>query len=68
MFQNKKGDQTFETTAELIFPASRFDNGIEIRCEADNSVMLEAGEAPLHSSFTLDVLCMFFIDNDTMLW
>lgn len=42
----------------MIFTASRFENGINIRCEADNVVMRDESDKPLQDSLILEVLCM----------
>lgn len=56
-----KNDGTFETISKLEFTASRFENGITIRCEADNIVMREDSDKPLHDTLTLEVMCECFV-------
>lgn len=41
----------------MIFNASRFENDLEFRCEADNIVLQASREKPLSSALTLEVLC-----------
>lgn len=53
-FQN---DGTFETISQLVFEATRFENGITIRCEADNIVMREDSDKPIHDTLNLEVMC-----------
>lgn len=55
--QNQKGDDTFETVSQMIFTATRFENGVDIRCEADNIVMRDDLEKPLHATHLLEVMC-----------
>lgn len=52
-----RNDGTFETISKLEFTASRFENGITIRCEADNIVMREDSDKPIHDTMTLEVMC-----------
>ncbi|KAJ6649403.1 Hemicentin-1 [Pseudolycoriella hygida] len=54
-----QNDGTFQTISSLIFTASRFENGVQIRCEADNIVMREDLDKPLHDTLTLDVMCKY---------
>ncbi|XP_055597510.1 hemicentin-1-like isoform X2 [Uranotaenia lowii] len=51
-----QNDGTFETISQMIFTATRFENGASIRCEADNIVMREDGDRPLHDTLTLEVM------------
>jgi hypothetical protein len=41
----------------MIFTATRFENTANMRCEADNIVMRNKKEDPLHETFTLEVFC-----------
>lgn len=50
-------DQTFRTISELSFMASRFENGVIFRCDADNVVMRDDSDNPLHDSLLLQVMC-----------
>lgn len=52
-----KNDGTFETTSKMEFTATRFENGISIRCEADNLVMWEDSDKPIHDTMMLEVMC-----------
>uniref|UniRef100_A0A336K1W8 CSON005257 protein n=1 Tax=Culicoides sonorensis TaxID=179676 RepID=A0A336K1W8_CULSO len=52
----EKKDGTFETVSQMIFTATRFENGASIRCEADNIVMRDDGERPLHDTLVLEVM------------
>lgn len=52
-----KNDGTFETISKMEFTATRFENGITIRCEADNIVMREDSDKPMHDTLTLEVMC-----------
>lgn len=59
--KNKQEDETDLTTtmlSQLTFTASRFENGVGIRCDADNIVMQQEQEKPLHSLVMLQVMCM----------
>ncbi|XP_055535886.1 hemicentin-1 isoform X2 [Wyeomyia smithii] len=51
-----QNDGTFETISQMIFTATRFENGASMRCEADNIVMREDGDRPLHDTLTLEVM------------
>ncbi|KFB37688.1 AGAP012343-PA-like protein [Anopheles sinensis] len=51
-----QNDGTFETISQLIFTATRFENGASIRCEADNVVMREDMDRPLHDTLPLEVM------------
>ncbi|KAL1401074.1 hypothetical protein pipiens_006909 [Culex pipiens pipiens] len=51
-----QNDGTFETISQMIFTATRFENGASIRCEADNIVMREDGDRPLHDTLVLEVM------------
>lgn len=41
----------------MIFTATRFENNAMIRCEADNVVMRNEMDKPLHDSLALEVMC-----------
>ena len=43
----------------MIFTATRFENNALIRCEADNVVMRNEMDKPLHDTIPLEVLCKF---------
>jgi hypothetical protein len=49
-------DGTFDTTSQMIFTATRFENGVSIRCEADNIVMRDDLDKPLHDTVLLEVM------------
>ena len=51
-----------------MFSASRFENGITIRCEADNVVMRDDSDKPLHDSLVLEVMCKYIIILNNELW
>ena len=51
------GDNTFETVSNIVFKATRFDNDVDIRCEADNIVKQDSIEKPLHNTISLEVFC-----------
>ncbi|XP_058464148.1 uncharacterized protein LOC131438278 isoform X6 [Malaya genurostris] len=51
-----QNDGTFETISQMIFTATRFENGASMRCEADNIVMRDDGDRPLHDTLTLEVM------------
>lgn len=57
LHQDLKNDGTFETLSQLIFAATRFENGVQIRCEADNIVMRDDSDKPLHDTLSLEVMC-----------
>lgn len=54
-----QGDGTFETVSQMIFTATRFENTAVIRCEADNIVMRNEMDKPLHESLNLEVMCKY---------
>lgn len=56
MKSEEKNDGTFETVSQMIFTATRFENGASIRCEADNIVMRDDFERPLHDTLVLEVM------------
>lgn len=41
----------------MIFTATRFENNALIRCEADNVVMRNEMDKPLHDTLPLEVMC-----------
>ena len=43
----------------MIFSATRFENNALIRCEADNIVMRNEKDKPLHDTLALEVLCEY---------
>ncbi|KAG5680757.1 hypothetical protein PVAND_010244 [Polypedilum vanderplanki] len=49
-------DGTYETVSQMIFTATRFENNANIRCEADNIVMRNELDKPMHDSLPLEVL------------
>lgn len=61
--QLPKDDKTFETRSQMIFTATRFENSALIECKADNIVMRDEKDRPLHESINLEVLCKW--SNDT---
>ncbi|KAK6619009.1 hypothetical protein RUM44_003391 [Polyplax serrata] len=48
-------DGTYETQSNLVFTASRYENGGVITCEAINSVMIDKDESSMKSTLTLEV-------------
>lgn len=40
--------------------ASRFENGITFGCDADNIVMRDDSDKPLHDSLLLEVMCKYY--------
>ncbi|XP_067643045.1 uncharacterized protein nrm isoform X2 [Eurosta solidaginis] len=52
----EKGDGTYNTQSELIFNATRFENDMVFRCDAENVVLQINREKPFTSSLTLEVL------------
>lgn len=57
--QTIQADGTYDTLSQLIFTASRFENGASFRCEADNVVMREDNDKPIHETLVLEVLCEY---------
>ncbi|CAG5027639.1 unnamed protein product [Parnassius apollo] len=53
--ETELSDSTFETTSNLTFEATRFENGRKFRCEAINDVMIETKEHPIHATRELEV-------------
>uniref|UniRef100_A0A1B0GL67 Ig-like domain-containing protein n=2 Tax=Lutzomyia longipalpis TaxID=7200 RepID=A0A1B0GL67_LUTLO len=51
-----QNDGTFETVSQLIFTATRYENGAAIRCEGDNIVMRDDLEKPIHETLVLEVM------------
>ncbi|XP_018907387.2 uncharacterized protein nrm isoform X2 [Bemisia tabaci] len=49
-------DGTYATQSQLMFPASRFENGETLSCEASNQVMRDRNEQPMRSALTLEVM------------
>ncbi|GLV32173.1 neuromusculin [Carabus blaptoides fortunei] len=49
-------DGTYITSSELVFTSSRFENGQTLTCEAENKVLKEQMERPLHQKLKLEVL------------
>lgn len=43
----------------MIFTATRFENGVSLRCEADNIVMRDDLDKPLHDTLLLEVMCKY---------
>lgn len=55
--QDLSGDETYSTFSMLSFVATRFENGVTFRCDADNVVMRDDSDNPLHDSLLLQVMC-----------
>ncbi|KAI5639567.1 immunoglobulin domain-containing protein [Phthorimaea operculella] len=51
----ESADTTFETTSNLTFEATRFENGHKFRCEATNEVMNQTNEQPIHATRELEI-------------
>ncbi|XP_037908056.1 hemicentin-1 isoform X6 [Hermetia illucens] len=49
-------DGTYETISDLKFVATRYEDGLKFRCEAQNVVMRDNKDKPLHESLVLEVL------------
>lgn len=43
----------------MQFTATRHENGATIKCEADNVVMRDDLDKPIHDSQLLEVMCKF---------
>lgn len=56
-----KDDGTFETLSQMVFTGTRYENGQNFRCEADNVVIREDIDKPIHDSILLDVRCKFIL-------
>ncbi|XP_055919479.1 uncharacterized protein LOC129951381 [Eupeodes corollae] len=54
--ENEENDGTFHTRSELVFNASRFENDMVFRCDADNVVLQMNREKPIYSFVTLEVM------------
>ncbi|XP_055855839.1 uncharacterized protein LOC129919053 isoform X2 [Episyrphus balteatus] len=52
----EQNDGTFHTVSDLIFNASRFENDMVFRCDADNVVLQMNREKPIYSFVTLEVM------------
>lgn len=50
-------DTTIETTSNLTFEATRYENGQKFRCEALNEVMRQSNETAIHATRELEVWC-----------
>lgn len=55
--QEEYFDTTFTTYSQLSFTATRYENGVYFRCEADNIVMQNELEKPLQNYLFLTVMC-----------
>lgn len=55
--QVENNDTTFTTQSQLQFEASRYEDGHEFKCEADNIIMQNKPEKPLSHSLNLIVFC-----------
>lgn len=53
----KQDDGTFETLSQMVFTGTRYENNQNFRCEADNVVIREDIDKPIHDSILLDVRC-----------
>ncbi|XP_052747843.1 hemicentin-1 isoform X6 [Galleria mellonella] len=51
----ESSDTTFETTSNLTFEATRFENGQKFHCEAANKVTLETNDHPMHATRELEI-------------
>lgn len=51
-----QSDGTYETVSQMIFTATRFENSAVIKCEADNIVMRNEMDKPLHELLNLEVM------------
>lgn len=52
-----RNDGTFQTLSKMVFTASRYENGMTVRCEAENVVMREEGAKALKESYRMEVTC-----------
>ncbi|XP_075987593.1 neuromusculin isoform X7 [Anticarsia gemmatalis] len=48
-------DTTYETTSNLTFEATRFENGQKFHCEASNEVTVETKDQPMHATRELEI-------------
>lgn len=55
--QEEVSDSTFTTMSQLSFTATRYENTMSFRCEADNPVMRIELEKPLYNTLYLTVMC-----------
>lgn len=55
--QDVRNDGTFTTLSKWVFTATRFENGMTVRCEADNVVMRDEAVKSLKETFRMEVLC-----------
>ncbi|KAM3956997.1 neuromusculin isoform 1-T1 [Aphomia sociella] len=53
--QVQSSDTTFETTSNLTFEATRFENGQKFHCEAANKVTFETNDHPMHAARELEI-------------
>ncbi|XP_072934033.1 uncharacterized protein nrm isoform X5 [Epargyreus clarus] len=53
--QVESEDTTFETTSNLTFSATRFENGRKFICQAVNDVMIQNKDHPIHATRDLEV-------------
>ncbi|RVE43417.1 hypothetical protein evm_011931, partial [Chilo suppressalis] len=51
----ESGDTTFETTSNLTFEATKYDNGQKFHCEASNEVTVETKDPPMHADRILEI-------------
>ena len=59
LFDVLQDDGTYETRSQLVFTATRYENGEVLTCEGDNPVMQENHEKPMRDTLTLEVLCEY---------
>ncbi|KAL4702256.1 hypothetical protein ACJJTC_005492 [Scirpophaga incertulas] len=53
--QAERGDTTFETTSNLTFEATKYENGRKFHCEASNEVTMETKDHPMHAERILEI-------------
>ncbi|CAG9790130.1 unnamed protein product [Diatraea saccharalis] len=49
------GDTTFETTSNLTFEATKYENGQKFHCEASNEVTIQTKDHPMHAERILEI-------------
>lgn len=55
--QEVRNDGTFATLSKMVFTASRYENGMTVRCEGENVVMRSEETKSLKQSFRMEVSC-----------
>lgn len=58
--QEVRNDGTFTTLSKMVFTASRYENGMTVRCEGANVVMRSEETKSLKQTFRMEVTCELY--------